>query len=52
MIFGFSFLIIYLNLFSFGFHFLDYFLFIISNYETLSFFLGFFLYAFLIKKRG
>ena len=43
MIIGFTFMLIYINLFSFGYSFLDYIFFILSRGEVLVFFIGFIL---------
>ena len=52
MIYGLIYIIIYMNLFSIGYPFIDYILFIITNLDCLTFFIGFILLVILsIKKR-
>ena len=50
MIVGFTFILIYLNLFSFGYTFKEYLFFVFSRVEVDVFFVGFILQFFLIRK--
>jgi len=47
MIGGFTFILLYLNLFSFGYSLSEYLFFIITNIECIIFFIGFLLLVFL-----
>ena len=51
MIFGLTFIIIYINLFTFGYNIYEYLEFIFSNYESLSFFVGFVMMLLIFRKR-
>jgi len=48
---GFTFIIVYINLFSFGYNIFEYLEFIFTNYECILFFLGFVLFIILLKRR-
>jgi len=51
MVFGCTFIFVYINLFSFGYTILDYLKFIFSRVECLCFFVGLILYVILIIKK-
>ena len=49
-VFGLVFIILYINLFSFGYNISEYLKFIFTSYESLMFFFGFLLFIFLFRK--
>ncbi len=51
MVFGLSFILIYLNLITFEYTIYDFFYFIITRVECLLFFIGLFLFIFLVNKK-
>lgn len=51
MVFGLSFILIYINLFTFGYNIYEYLEYIFKRIECLCFFCGFLLMLFLLKKR-
>lgn len=51
MVFGLTFIIIYINLFSFGYNIYEYLEFIFTSCDCLCFFIGFVMLILLLKKR-
>lgn len=51
MVLGLTLIIIYINLFSFGYNIYEYLEFIFTNYECLSFFIGLVIMLLLLRKR-
>ena len=50
MIIGFTFIILYINLLTFGYNISEYIEFIFTNYECYFFYVGFILFIFLVLK--
>jgi len=50
MILGLTYILLYINLFSFGYTMLEYLEFIFTNFECYFFYIGFFMYLYLLMR--